>query len=236
MPTSQDIQRAIARNLHRFRVRRRMSLEDLATRSSVSRAMIVQIEQARTNPSINTLCLLADALGESLPSLVYVEDTVPVRVITPAETVELWRGKRGSRAHVLAGTGSTGHVELWEWHLKLGDAYDAPAHPSGTREMLFVIDGALVVTVGEDEYRAEAGDTLFFHADAPHRYAAADRAGAHLVMVVLERNAAPPARPAGAEKPRPSAQHRPHARDDARSGPRTGRERPDPRRERGSAR
>src|SRR3954464_11701447 len=103
MPTSNDIQQAIARNLRAFRVRRDMSLEELATRSTVSRAMIVQIEQARTNPSINTLCLLADALGETLPALVNAGDTSPVRVIRADDTVELWRGKRGSKAFVLAG-------------------------------------------------------------------------------------------------------------------------------------
>lgn len=186
MPTSQDIQQAIARNLRLFRNRRDMSLEELATRSTVSRARILQIEQGRTNPSINTLCLLAEALGESLPALVDAGDTSPVRVIPAEDTVELWRGKRGSKAFVLAGTGSSGPVELWEWHLKHGDAYDAPAHSPGTREMLFVIKGELSLTINEREYRAGPGQTLFFHADAAHRYAAAGRSAAHLVMVVLE--------------------------------------------------
>ena len=191
MPTSEDIQQAIARNVRQFRLRRDMSLEELATRSTVSRAMIVQIEQARTNPSINTLCLLADALGETLPALVDVGDTSPVRVIHASETVELWRGKRGSKAFVLAGAGSSGPVELWEWHLKPGDAYDAPAHAPGTREMLFVIEGELSLTIDEREYRAGPGETLFFHADSPHRYAAAARSTAHLIMVVLEPNVGP---------------------------------------------
>jgi len=186
MPSTQEVQQAIARNLRQLRQRRDLSLDELAIRSSVSRAMIVQIEQARTNPSINTLCLLADALNEPVHALVSVEDTSPVRVIGEDETVELWQGKRGSTARVLAGAGSSGPVELWEWQLKLGDAYSAPAHSPGTREMLFVISGELRLELGEREYTAKAGQTLLFHADEPHRYAAANRGGARLLMVVLE--------------------------------------------------
>lgn len=196
MPTSEEVQQAIARNLRLFRLRRDLSLEQLALRSTVSRGMIVQIEQAKTNPSINTLCLLADALGESVPALVNVENSSPVRVVTADQAVELWRGKRGSRARILAGAGSSGPVELWEWQLRFGDAYEAPAHSRGTREMLFVIEGTLVLTVDAAEYRAEPGDTLFFNADEPHRYAAADRSGARIVMVVLEPSVAGVSMPA----------------------------------------
>jgi transcriptional regulator with XRE-family HTH domain len=191
MPTSQEVQQAIARNLRLFRQRRDLSLEALAARSTVSRGMIVQIEQGKTNPSINTLCLLADALGESVHALVNVEHSSPVRVLTADQAVELWRGKRGSRARIVAGAGSSGPVELWEWQLRYGDAYEAPAHAHGTREMLFVIEGALLLTIDEVQYRAAAGDTLFFDADAPHRYAAADRSGTHVIMVVLEPNVGP---------------------------------------------
>src|SRR3954471_1251725 len=186
MPSIDDIQQAIARNLRRLRQRRDLSLEELAVRAAVSRAMIVQIEQARTNPSINTLCLLADALGESVHALVSIEDESPVRVISEEEAVELWRGKRGSVARVLAGAGSSGPVELWEWQLKLGDTYSAPAHSTGTREMLFVIAGEVRLELGEREYTASAGQTLVFSADEVHRYAALGKAGARLLMVVLE--------------------------------------------------
>ena len=95
-------------------------------------------------------------------------------------------GKRGSRARVLAGASESSRVELWEWHLKYGDPYDAPAHARGTRELIYVVAGVLSLTIGEEKIRGEAGETVMFHANRPHRYAAADRDGCHLIMTVLE--------------------------------------------------
>ena len=46
---------AVARNVREARLERGWTLEQLATRSGVSKGMVVQIEQARTNPSIGTL-------------------------------------------------------------------------------------------------------------------------------------------------------------------------------------
>ncbi len=60
----------VARNVRALRTEQAWTLDELAGRSGVSKGMLVQIEQNRTNPSIGTLCRIAEAFGVSLASLV----------------------------------------------------------------------------------------------------------------------------------------------------------------------
>ena len=56
-----QLTQSLARNLKRWRGERGFTLDALAARAGVSRGMIIQIEQARTNPSVGTTVKLADA-------------------------------------------------------------------------------------------------------------------------------------------------------------------------------
>jgi transcriptional regulator with XRE-family HTH domain len=56
----------VGQNLRRLRRQHRISLEELARRSGVSRAMLGQIEQAKSVPSIKTLWQVAQALEVSV--------------------------------------------------------------------------------------------------------------------------------------------------------------------------
>lgn len=60
---------SLARNVKRWRGERGFTLEALAARAGVSRGMLIQIEQARTNPSLGTVVKIGDALGVSITTL-----------------------------------------------------------------------------------------------------------------------------------------------------------------------
>jgi transcriptional regulator with XRE-family HTH domain len=174
---------AIARTVHALRTRRSWTLDALATRSGVSKGMLVQIEQARTNPSIATLCRIADALGVSVPRLVEVDESPPVRIVRAADAAELWHGLLGSVATLLIGSDQS---EVWDWRIAAGDGYDGAAHPPGSREMLYVLTGSLTLTLGSDTHTIARGDSLVFRADRTHRYANGGKAPLRFIMVVIE--------------------------------------------------
>lgn len=60
----------LAANLRAARQARGWRLDELATRSGVSRNMLQQIETCRTNPSIATLARVSATLGVSIGRLV----------------------------------------------------------------------------------------------------------------------------------------------------------------------
>jgi len=76
-----DAQAAIARQVKSLRQARRWSLDELSSRSGVSKGMLVQIEGARTNPSIGTLCRLAEAFGVSIGRLLEAEPEPVVKIV-----------------------------------------------------------------------------------------------------------------------------------------------------------
>jgi transcriptional regulator with XRE-family HTH domain len=162
---------AVARNLRALRTGRGWSLDTLASRSGVSRGVLIAIEQSRGNPSIATLCRISDAFGVALVRLVEVDDSPPVRMVPPDRVVPLWRGRPGSTGTLLVGSDSPLPLELWEWRMTGGDGYDGEAHPKGTREMVWVLEGELTLDIDGERVRVPAGGAAAFPGDRPHRYA-----------------------------------------------------------------
>src|SRR5262249_51899158 len=74
MEDQELITQAIASNVRAQRAHRGLTLDALAARSGVSRGMLVQVEQGRTNPSVSTLTRIASALGVTVARLVEVGD------------------------------------------------------------------------------------------------------------------------------------------------------------------
>ena len=63
------IDQALATRLRLERLERKWSMQDLADRSGVSKAMIGRIEKAEVSPTANLLCKLSDAFGMTLSTL-----------------------------------------------------------------------------------------------------------------------------------------------------------------------
>jgi transcriptional regulator with XRE-family HTH domain len=176
---------AVAAQVHALRAARGWSLDELAGRSGVSKGMVVQIEAARTNPSVGTLCRLADAFGVTIARLIEPGEARTVRVSAAADAPLLWRGAGGGFGRLLAGTNDPDFVELWEWRLEPGERHDSPDHAPGTRELLHVLTGALVVTVDGRDHHVPGGHTIEFAGDRAHGYRNEGTEPAELVMVVV---------------------------------------------------
>lgn len=186
MPDADEVAAAIARNTRELRADRQWTLDQLAVRSAVSKGMLVQIEQARTNPSIATLCRVADAFGVTLAQLVELSDGATVRVVDPSEVVRLWSGIEGSGGDLLVGTDRSEHVEMWRWRLAAGDRHDSDGHVDGTRELLAVLAGTLTLEVAAERHQVSAGGAVLFDARSAHSYVNDHKRPLDLVLVVVQ--------------------------------------------------
>lgn len=186
MQSSEEVAGAVGRNVRALRQQRRMTIDGLAAAAGVSRGTVIQIETARGNPSIATLCGLAAALRVGVASLVDGDAEPRVVVRRTAEAARLWSSPAGSSAVFRIGTDPPDVVELWDWTLQPGDSFDGEAHPMGTQEVLSVLTGRLGLRTGAATEVLETGDTAMFQAHAPHRYSAAGDEPVRFVMVVLQ--------------------------------------------------
>jgi transcriptional regulator with XRE-family HTH domain len=191
VPDADRVTQALARNVKRLRTERGHTLDALAARSGVSRGMVVQIEQARTNPSVGTVVRLADALGVSIARLLDYAEGPVVRLVPADRAVPLWTTPAGSSGTLLAGVEAPGPLELWSWRIEPGEGHGSDPHPPGTVELVRVDDGELTLTVDGHDHTVPAGTTASFDAGLPHSYRNAADRPLLLTMVV---SVPPPAR------------------------------------------
>ncbi|HKJ56658.1 MAG TPA: XRE family transcriptional regulator [Nitriliruptoraceae bacterium] len=167
-----DLATVIGDNVRRLRDVQGLSQDALADVADLSKGTVVAIEAQRSNPSVATLCALSEALGVGLSGLLEPPSGPLVKVRRADEAITLWTTTAGSRADLLLGTDPPNAIEVWEWHIEAGDAFDGTAHPRDTVECLRVLAGNLDVTVGGTHMVGAPGDTIAFEAHEPHRYAA----------------------------------------------------------------
>ncbi len=103
-----QLTQSLARNLKHWRGERGFTLDALAARAGVSRGMIIQIEQARTNPSVGTTVKLADALGVSITTLLDYEQGRRCGSCRREQAVRLWSTEAGSHTHAAGGRRGAG--------------------------------------------------------------------------------------------------------------------------------
>lgn len=178
------LSQSLARNLKRWRQERGFTLDALAARAGVSRGMLIQIEQARTNPSVGTVVKVGDALGVSITTLLDFDQAPQVRVIPQEQAVRLWSTEAGSHSTLLAGAEAPGPLELWSWRLMPGEGSESDPHPAGTTELVHIASGELVLTVDGTDYPLSAGSSATFESNVPHGYRNDGEEPAEMTMAV----------------------------------------------------
>lgn len=176
---------AVAQHVRALRQARGWSLDELSGRSGVSKGMVVQIEGARTNPSVGTLSRIAEAFGVNIGRLLEPAADRTVRVRSAGDAPVLWQGGYGGYGKLLAGVNDPEVAEVWEWRLEPHDRHDSADHTPGTRELLHVLAGTVTVTVEGTDHVVRAGETIDFVGDKAHTYRNDGTEPVRLVMVVL---------------------------------------------------
>lgn len=179
---------AVAGHVRALRTARGWSLDELAGRSGVSKGMLVQIEAARTNPSVGTLVRIADAFGVTIARLLEPAEERTVRISDAESAPQLWRGDEGGFGRLLRGMNDPSFVELWEWRFAPGERHTSENHMPGTREVLHVIEGTLTLTVDGVDHEVATGQTIDFLADRAHTYRNDGSTHVRLVMVAIVPN------------------------------------------------
>lgn len=163
--TARDVPAIVGSNLRRLRKAQGFSLERLAELSGVSRAMLGQIETAKSAPTVSLLWRVADALGVPVATLVATESEPSVVVIhrDRASVLVASEGRYASRSL------SPGHRQrstgFFELTFAASHRESFPAADIGTRYNLVVSAGRLAVTVGsEASVILDEGDAITFEA------------------------------------------------------------------------
>ncbi len=165
-----EVARRVADGLKHFRKARNLSLDELATKSGVSRAALSQIEGTRTNPTLSVLWKVAVGLGVPFHELLGVSDDGAAKLLRAGDTPPLKSADGRMESRLLSPGGSSPDLEIYELRFLPKAVHRSEPHGRGTVETLVVMTGALRLLVQESEYELLPGDTIFFKADVAHVY------------------------------------------------------------------
>ena len=165
-----DLAPAVGVNLRRLRSKRGLSLERLAQRAGVSRAMLGQIELGHSVPTINLLWKIARALDVTFSALIMRHSEDAPRVLSAAAAKVLTNQEGTFTSRALFPFDESRRSEFYELHLKARGEELARPHAPGTVENLVVAVGTVEITIQRTVHRLQAGDAIMFTADVPHAY------------------------------------------------------------------
>lgn len=77
-------------------------------------------------------------------------------------------------------------LELWQWRLAPGEIFSAPAHATGTFELLYIQKGQLKLTIGAEIQLLVSDHSVIARTDAPHHYSCYDNQITEFIMAVYE--------------------------------------------------
>ena len=165
-----EMARRVAEVLKKLRADRRLSLDDLASRSGVSRAALSQIEGARTNPTLAVLWKIAVGLEVPFHDLLGSNEEQAVRVLRVGDTPPLKSGDGRMESRLLSPGGASSDIEVYDLRFQPKAVHKSDPHGKGTTETLVVLTGTLRLLVDGSEHELGTGDSVFFRADVPHVY------------------------------------------------------------------
>jgi len=164
---------AIGREIHAFRKQQNITVAELAAETNLSIGMLSKIENGNTSPSLSTLQTISNALSVPLTAFFRQYEEQRMAVHTKAgEGVQIEReGTRAGHQYNLLGHigGNSSSVIVEPYLITLDDESDTfkTFQHSGI-ETIFMLEGEVNYSHGNQIYCLKPGDTLFFDADAPH--------------------------------------------------------------------
>jgi transcriptional regulator with XRE-family HTH domain len=186
-----DLNMRVARRVRELRARRGVSLDGLARKSGVSRSMISLIERGETSSTAVVLEKLAAGLDVTLGSLFDApgEEGVGKRgpVARRGEQVE-WRdpGSGYVRRNVSPAVGQG--MQIVEVRFPAGGrvAFESGVRERPVAQQVWVLEGAMEITVGKEKHKLETGDCLAMTLDGPTMFFNPGRKAARYVVVTAE--------------------------------------------------
>jgi transcriptional regulator with XRE-family HTH domain len=182
---SAGIDAAIAGRIRALRDQHGVSIEALAEKSGVSRSMISLIERGETSPTAALLDKLTAALGTTLARL-FEPAGEPDTPVTRRAGQPLWRDPASGYVRRTVSP-ARARIQIVEVSFPAGAevAYDT-ARQRRVHHQVWVLSGAIEVTVGPDTHALAAGDCLDFALDLPTRYRNRARKPARYAVVIVE--------------------------------------------------
>lgn len=185
-----NLNQRIAERVRELRGTQRLSLELLARKSGVSRSMISLIERGESSPTAVVLEKLAAALGVTLASLFDAPHAgQPVQRGPIARRADQPEWKDPASGYIRRNVSPAGvpqPMTIVDVQFPAGRrvAFESAARTVRVHQQVWVLAGAIDVTLGKERHRLRAGDCLAMQLDRPTMFHNPTRRPARYAVVI----------------------------------------------------
>lgn len=165
-----SLDRTIGERVRELRTAQALTLDELATRSGVSRAMISRIERGEASPTAQLLARLCSALGITLSTLFASREQQPSPLARRTDQ-RLWRDpESGYLRRAVSPPGLGSPVDIVEVEFPPGARIVFERQPAdrGITQHLWLFSGRLELAIEGGTHVLEAGDCLFMGLEQAH--------------------------------------------------------------------
>ena len=186
----------LAARLRQLRTARGLTLDGLADRAGVSRSMISLIEREESSPTAAVLDRLAAGLGVTLASLFADEQRPDASPVARRADQTTWRDpETGYVRRNLSPASFPSPIELVEVVLPAGArvSYDSvrPSRVAPISQQIYLLEGAVELTIADVTHQLDAGDCLAMRLDAPISFRNPAATDARYLVALTAEGASP---------------------------------------------
>ena len=185
-----DLNQRIAERVRELRAAQGLSLDGLASKSSVSRSMISLIERGESSPTAVVLEKLAAGLGVMLGALFdapAAEAQGPSGPVARRDDQPQWRDPAsGYLRRNVSPPGVPQPMQIVEVQFPPGKrvAFETGGRDTRVHQQVWVLEGAIDVTLGVERHRLLEGDCLAMQLDRPTMFHNPTRKRARYAVVI----------------------------------------------------
>lgn len=162
----------LAERIRSYRIDQRLTLEEVASRTGLTRSWLSKVENFRVTPSLPALAQIAQALNVPLSKLVEgLDDKPSLAIIRKHERKVVERDKSPTNTSVyesLAHRRKSRSMDPFLITIPPGVAREEALGHLG-EEFLMVQNGSVEFEYDGEKHKLDAGDCLYFDARTPHR-------------------------------------------------------------------
>jgi transcriptional regulator with XRE-family HTH domain len=193
--TASNLNQRIAARVRDLRSGQGLSLDALAFKSGVSRSMISVIERGESSPTAAMLEKLAAGLGATLASLFDAQvagDKAACSPVARRNDQPQWRDPAsGYLRRNVSPVSVPQPMQIVEVHFPPGGrvAFETGGRATRVHQQVWMLEGAMDITVGMERHRLREGDCLAMQLDLPTMFHNATRKTARYAVVIASQPA-----------------------------------------------
>ncbi|WP_033167696.1 cupin domain-containing protein [Clostridium sp. KNHs205] len=171
----------IGEKIKELRVQKNLTQEELADRAELSKGFISQLERDLTSPSIATLVDILQCLGTNLEE--FFSDTSTEQVVfKKSDYFEKIDPELKNCIQWIIPNAQKNMLEPILLTLEPGGS-TYPDNPHEGEEFGYVLNGSIVLHIGNKTYKAKKGESFYYKAGKNHYISASDKQGASLLWI-----------------------------------------------------